>query len=42
MSKEDFLKLIEAMDICKVKSFTINYEAYETMSSDKNITFSEK
>ncbi len=41
MSKEEFLRLIESIDICKITSFTINYEDYETMSTNKTITFSE-
>lgn len=42
MSKKDFIKLIEAIDICKIKSFTINYETYEAIDSSKNITFSKE
>ena len=41
MGKEEFLRLIESIDICKITSFTINYEDYEAMSYEKTITFSK-
>ena len=40
MSKEEFIKMIENIDISKIKSFTMTYEDYETMSQDKTISFS--
>lgn len=41
MSKEEFIKIIENVDISKIKSFTMTYEDYETMSQDKTISFSD-
>ena len=39
MSKEEFIKIIENVEISKIKSFTITYEDYEAMSQDKTISF---
>lgn len=41
MSKEEFIKIIENVDISKIKSFTIIYEDYESMSQDKTMSFSD-
>lgn len=32
MSKSDFIKLIESLEIHKIENFEINYTDYETMN----------
>lgn len=41
MNKEEFIKMIETIDISKINSFTITYENYECMSQEKTISFSK-
>lgn len=42
MSKEEFIKIIENVDISKITSFTMTYENYEAMSQNKIISFSDR